>query len=69
MTADEYLASRCFYCEKLKARISPKQCAYQQSKLANVVTLWGNRVKQDLSMNAHCSSGTCQQGKKYLGRE
>lgn len=65
MTPAQFLATRCFYCPKLRARVSPECCRARQNAEVRKLTVLGKQVPDEMSANDYCASKKCVQGREY----
>ena len=65
---DRFLSERCFLCTKLKAKLTPEQCACRQMAEIKTITLLKRQIPEDLRANEYCASGECKQGRKVKAR-
>ena len=65
MNADQFLATRCFYCTKLRARISPECCKARQRAEIPRTEVFKVKIPEEMSANDYCASKKCVQGREY----
>ena len=65
MTTEEFLTSRCFYCTKLRARLSPECCKARQHAEIPRLEIFKKTIPEEMSANDYCASKKCQQGRQY----
>lgn len=65
MTPSEFLESRCFYCQRMRARITPDCCHRRQHAEVKHMEVLKKQIPDDLGVNNYCALRKCEQGRRY----
>ena len=64
ITPAEFVEAHCFYCEKMRAKVTAETCRRRQGVTIKTLELWKRKLPEDMRANEYCASGQCKQGKK-----